>query len=58
MVKSEEVAYYAKREETNTRMIYSVGQLPSGICVVVRTVNIDVVVIALGCFHQLQNKRI
>ena len=58
MVKSEEVAYYAKHEEADTRMIYYVGQLPSGTKVVVRTINTDVVVIALGCFHQLQDKRI
>ena len=58
MVKSEEVAYYAKHEEADTRMIYHVGQLPSGTNVVVRTVDTDVVVIAPGCFHQLQDKRI
>ena len=39
-------------------MIYRVGQLPSGTNVVVRTVNTNVVVIALGYFHQLQDKRI
>ena len=58
MVKSEEVAYYVKHEEADTRMIYHVGQLPSGTNVVVRTVDTDVVVIALGCFHQLQDKKI
>ena len=58
MVKSEEVAYYLKHEEADTRMIYHVGQLPSGTNVVVRTVDTDVVVIALGCFHQLQDKKI
>ena len=58
MVKSEEVLYYAKHEEADTRMIYHLGQLPSGTNVVVRTVDTDVVVIALGCFHQLQDKRI
>ena len=58
MVKSEEVAYYAKHEEVHKRMIYHVGQLPSGTNVVVRTVDTDVVVIALGCFHQLQDKKI
>ena len=50
MVKSEEVAYYAKHEEVDTRMIYHGGQLPSGANTVVRTVNTNVVVIALGCF--------
>ena len=39
-------------------MIYYVGQLSSGENVVVRTVDTSVVVIALGCFHQLQDKRI
>ena len=58
MVKSEEVAYYVKHEEADTRMIYHVGQLPSGTNVVVRNVNTNVVVIALGYFHQLQDKRI
>ena len=58
MVKFEEVAYYAKHEEVDTRMIYHFGQLPSGTNVVVRTVNTHVVVIALGCFHQLQDKKI
>ena len=60
MVKSEEVAYYAKHEEVDTRMIHHVGQLPSGTNVIVRTVDTDVVVvvIALGCFHQLQDKRV
>ena len=58
MVKSEEVAYYAKHEEADTRMIYHVGQLPSVTNVVVRTVDTNVVVIVLGCFHQLQDKRI
>ena len=36
MVNSEEVAYYAKDDEADTRMIYHVGQLPSGTNVVVR----------------------
>ena len=58
MVKSEEVAYYVKHEETDTRMIHHVGQLSSGTKVVVRTVDTDVIVTALGCFHQLQDKRI
>ena len=58
MVNSEEVAYYVKDDEADTRMIYHVGQLPSGTNVVVRTVNTDVVVIALGCFHKLQDKMI
>ena len=58
MVKSEEVAYYVKHEEADTRMIDHVGQLPSETNVVVRTVDTDVVVIALGCFHQLQDRRI
>ena len=58
MVKSEEVAYYAKHEEADTTMIYQIGQLPSGTNVVLRTVDTDVVVIALGCFHQLQDKKI
>ena len=58
MVKSEEVAYYAKHKEADTRMIHHVGQLPSGTNVLVRTVDTDVVAIALGCFHQLQDKRI
>ena len=58
MVKFEEVAYYAKHKEVDTRMIYHFGQLPSGTNVVVRTVNTHVVVIALGCFHQLQDKKI
>ena len=49
---------YAKHEEVDTRMIYYVGQLSSGENVVVRTVDTSVVVIALGCFHQLQDKRI
>ena len=39
-------------------MICHVGQLPSGTNVVVRNVNTNVVVIALGYFHQLQDKRI
>ena len=39
-------------------MRYHVGQRPSGTNVVVRTVDTDVVVISLGCFHQLQDKRI
>ena len=39
-------------------MIYHIGQLPSRTNVVVRTADTDVVVIALGCFHQLQDKRI
>ena len=30
MVKSEEFAYYVKHEEADTRIIYHVGQLPSG----------------------------
>ena len=46
VVKSEKVAYYAKHEEADTRMIYHVGQLPSGKNVVVRTVDTDVAVIA------------
>ena len=58
MVNSEEVTYYAKHDEADTRMIYHVGQLPSGTNVAVRTVNTDVVVIALGCFHKLQDKMI
>ena len=58
MVKSEEVAYYGKHEEADRRMIYHVGQLPSGTNVTVRTVNTNGVVIALGCFHQLQDNRI
>ena len=49
---------YAKHEEADTRMIYYVGQLSSGENFVVRTVDTSVVVIALGCFHQLQDKRI
>ena len=49
---------YGKHEKEDTRMIYHVGQLPSGENVVVRTVDTSVVVIALGCFHQLQDKRI
>ena len=48
MMKSEEIAYYAKHEEADARIKYHVGQLPGGINVVVRTVNTDVVVIALG----------
>ena len=58
MVKSEEVAYYAKHEEADTRMIYHVGQLPSETNVVMRTVDADVVVVAIGFFDQLQHKRI
>ena len=58
MVKSEEVAYYAKRKEADTRMTNHIRQLPSGTNVAVRTVNTDVVAIALGCFHLLQDKRI
>ena len=58
MVKSEEVAYYAKHEEADTRMIYHVGQLPSRANVVGRTASTNVVVVVLGCFHQLQDKRI
>ena len=57
-VKSEETAYYAKNEKTDTRMIYYVAQLPNGTSIVVRTVDVNVVVIALGYFHQLQNKKI
>ena len=55
---SEEVTYYVKHEDADRRLIYHVGQLPSRTNVVVRTVDTDVVVIALGCFHQLQDKRI
>ena len=58
MVKSEEVSYYAKHEEADTRMTHHIGQLPSGTNIVVRTGYTDVVVIALRCFHQLQDKRI
>ena len=58
MVKSKEVAYYAKHKEADTRMIYHERQLPSGTNVVVRTVDTDVFAIALGCFYQLQDKRI
>ena len=58
MVKSKEVAYYAKHKEADTRIIYHEGQLPNGTNVVVRTVDTDVVAIALGCFNQLQDKRI
>ena len=58
MVKSKEVAYYAKHEEADIRMMHHVGQRTNGTKVVVRTVNTDVVVIALGCLHQLQDKRI
>ena len=58
MVKSEEVAYYAKHEEADTRMIYHIRELPSGTNFVVRTADTDVFVIALRCFHQLQDKRI
>ena len=58
MVKSEEVAYYAKHEEADTRMIYQVGQLSSRANVVGRTARTNVVVVALGCLHQLQDKRI
>ena len=58
MAKSEEVPYYAKHEEVDTRMIYYVGQLPCETNVTVRTVDTDVVVIALRCFHQLHDKRI
>ena len=58
MVKSEEVTYYAKHKEADTRMIYHIVHLPSGTIVVMRTVDTNVVVIALGCLHQLQDKRI
>ena len=58
MVKSKEVAYYAKHEEADIRIMHHVGQRTNGTKVVVRTVNTDVVVIALGCLHQLQDKRI
>ena len=58
MVKSKDVAYYAKHEEADTRMKYHIGQLPSGTNVVVRTVDANVVVTDLGCFDQLQDKRI
>ena len=58
MVKFEEVAYYAKHKEADKRMIYHIGQLPSGTNAVVRTIDTDVFVIALGYFHQLQDKRI
>ena len=39
-------------------MIYYVGQLPCETNVTVRTVDTDVVVIVLRCFHQLHDKRI
>ena len=58
MVKSEEAVYYSKHEEADTRMIYHLGQLRSWTNVVVRTIDINVVVIVLGYFHQLQDKRI
>ena len=58
MVKPEEVEYYAKRKEADTRMTNHIRQLPSGTNVAVRTVNTDVVAIALGCFHLSQDKRI
>ena len=55
LVKSKEVAYYAKHEEEDTRMISHVGQLPSETNVVVRTVDTDAVLVALGYFYQLQD---
>ena len=55
LVKSKEVAYYAKHEEEDTRMISYVGQLPSETKVVVRTVDTDAVLVALGYFYQLQD---
>ena len=57
MVKSEEFAYYVKHEEADTRIIYHIGQLPSGTNVVVRNVNTDEVVIALGCFNQQHDNK-
>ena len=53
MVDSEETANYAKQEGAGTRIIYHIGQLTSGTYLLVRTVDTNVVVIALGYFHQL-----
>ena len=39
-------------------MIYHLGQLPIGTNIVVRIVETSLVVIALGCFHQREDKRI
>ena len=58
IVKRGEVADYSKLEEADTIMIYYVGHLPSATNAVVGTVDTNVVVIALGCFYQLQDKRI
>ena len=57
ILKSEEVAYYLKYEETDTRIVHHVGQLPSATNIVVRTVDTNVVIITLGCLHQLQDNR-
>ena len=58
MMKSKETAYYVKHEKADTRIIYYVGQQPNRTNAVMKTVDTNVVVIALGFFHQLQNKSI
>lgn len=58
MMKTEEMRYFAKHEEADTRMLYHAGQLTRGTSIVIRTIDTDVVVIALGCFHHLKDKNI
>ena len=58
MVKLIENNYWSTHEEADSRMIFHIGQLSSPANVVVKTVDTDVVIIALGCINQLQDKNV
>ena len=59
MIKSLKLDYFSTHEEADSRIMFHVKKLPAPVNVVIRTVDTDVLVIALGCMHMLdQGKRI
>lgn len=54
MVKTIEEEFTCSHEEADTRMLFHLSKLPAPTNVVIRTVDTDVLVIALGAFHNLE----
>jgi hypothetical protein len=53
MIVREEVDYYSRHEEADTRMIFHLTKLQPALNVVIRTADTDVLLIALGCFEHI-----
>lgn len=53
MVRKIEQDYFCTHEEADSRMIFHLKQLNTPVNVVIRTVDTDVLIIALGCMHLL-----